>query len=403
MKHFAKLVALVSLCTVVPSQDSTGPGGHGFANSESLGSLYAVTKDGFGPGPGELVGLGNRPPWTSELLTTTDGGLRLRYFKKFLYVVNGVEGTITRVKRNGTSSKTFHLGVLSKPQDILVHRSDDAWVTRLDDARLARLELSTGELTDSVDLSILASENESIALRSMIRDGSRLFVQVGLTRGDGAVVGANRGMLAVVDLNTATLIDTDPVEPGTQGIALLGAPPNHKMQIVERTRTLFVSTTLDRLDNRGGIEMIDLEGLVSRGYALTEEEVGADLGGFVMTSPEAGYFVFHTDIIASTHLKSFTLESGPSPGPELFVLLGDFVDVLVHDPDRRRLYIPSGFSTTGTGKGVYVLSTVTNELVDPEPIVTPLSPHDVVLVNGGGLPMPTPWTLLQYRPLTGER
>ena len=381
MKNLTKLLALVSLSAVLSSQESPEPLGSNLVAARPPSSLYAVTKDGLGPGPGELIGLGRRPPWNSKLLAITDGGLRLRSFGEFLYVVNGVEGTITRTRNDGTSSSTLDLGGQSNPQDILVHGRSTAWITRLNEGRLARLELSTGELTESVDLGVLAQASESIALRSMIRDGSRLFVQVGLTQTEGSLVPATRGLLAVVDLDSETLIDADPSTPGTQGIALLGGPPNHKMQIVGETRTLFVSTTLDRLDNRGGIEMVDLDRLVPLGYALTEAEVGADLGGFVMTSPQAGYFVFHTDIVASTHLKPFSLIGGASPEPELLVLLGGFVDVLVHDTDRQRLYVPSGFATLATDPGIYVLDTVTNELVAPVPISTPLGPHDVVLVR----------------------
>ena len=89
------------------------------------------------------------------------------------------------------------------------------------------------------------------------------------------------------------------------------------MQVLPSSRTLFVSTTDSALDARGGIEMVDLETLRSVGYALTEADGGSDMGGFVMTSEKEGYYVFHTDLLASTHLRHFTIGSGPDPGQEI--------------------------------------------------------------------------------------
>jgi hypothetical protein len=146
------------------------------------------------------------------------------------------------------------------------------------------------------------------------------------------------------------------------------------MQILGRT--LFVSTTDSFLDECGGIEMVDLDLLASTGFALSEAQVSADMGGFVMTAPDEGYFVFHTDIVASTHLKHFTIPNGPDPGFEIVVLLGDTVEVIAHDPVLGRVFLPSGFAWGEPG--LYVVSTQTNELIGP-PVDTLLPPHDVLV------------------------
>jgi len=181
-------------------------------------------------------------------------------------------------------------------------------------------------------------------------------------------------------METGELVDADPARPGTQAVELAGAPPHLKMRI--RGRRLFVSTTLHRLDNRGGIEMVDLDRLVAIGFALTEEQAsGADLGGFVLTGDDAGYFVLHTDIVASTHLHRFTVSGGPVQGPELITLLGDAVDSLAYDARARRLFRPTGDARFGPAPGVFVLDTRTDRVVPGTPFDTGLRAHDVVVVH----------------------
>jgi len=150
------------------------------------------------------------------------------------------------------------------------------------------------------------------------------------------------------------------------------------MQIIQETRTLFVSTTDGLLDQRGGIEMVNLDSLSSVGYALSELQI-ADLGGFVMTSPYGGFFVFHTDLATSTHLKRFTIFGGPDPGPEMIVLLGDQIEVLAYDPKAKRVFLPSGFSDAVAG--IYVFDAVTKQPIGPGPIDTGMKPHDVLVAR----------------------
>jgi len=380
----ALLPALVAaLVSASPHAAQTGSGDRGPVGREPVLRLYAATRDGFGSRPGEVVRIQPRSPRVDadvRTLAATDGGLRLRAFGRFLFVTNSETGTLTLVERSGSGSRVYHLGAESRPQDVLVV-GRRAYVTRRDEPRLLHLDLVTGATREATDLGVLAGEGEVASLRMMERDGSRLFVQVGLARVDERGLPRPGGaLLAVVDLSTERLIDADPAAEGVQGIALQGAPPRLRMQVLEETRTLFVSTTDERLDDRGGIEMVDLEMLSAVGYAASEHQVGADLGGFVMTSPAGGYLVFHTDIVASTHLKPFTIADGTPPGPELFVLLGDAVETLVYDAARQRLYIPSGFAGFGVVPGIHVLDTETNR-VAAQPILTGFMPHDLVLAR----------------------
>jgi hypothetical protein len=341
-------------------------------------TLYAATTDD------EITGVAveatGGPPWHVTSIAATQGGRVMRLFGKFVYVVNTSAGSVQRCKRDGTLPQSFDVGAGSEPQDVNVV-NDHAYVTRKNARLLRRIDLTTGAQTDVVDLGVLAAPGEALSVRTMERDGNHLFVQVVLGGGGSFSPGLAHGVLGVVDLTTESLIDIDPTQPGTQGVAQAGAPPRLKMQIVERT--LFVSTTESFLDSRGGIEMVDLDGLASFGYALSEDQFGGDLGGFVMTSSCGGFFVFHTDIVPSTHLEPFTISGGAAPGPEMIVVLGDTVEVIGYDAYAKRIFLPTGFGLPSSGgpPGIYVFNSITNQPVGLTPINTGRKPHDVVVAK----------------------
>jgi len=339
-----------------------------------LDELYVATS--AAPPGGSVFRARGFPPWFVRRLARTGASPlerpRMRVFRQALYVVDPGAGTVTRILRSSGERRVFDLGPESEPQDVLVV-PPFAYVTRRHATELLRIDLATGETQPVVDLGPLACPDESVALGTLERDCGRLFVQVALTGGSPcAAPFFDRGVLGVIDLANLVLVDADDREPGVQGVRLSGAPPAHRMQILQRT--LFVSTTDGFLDGRGGIEMVDLDRLRSVGYALSEEVI-ADLGGFVMTSAAGGYFVFHTDLTASTHLKPFTIAGGPAPGPEEIVFF-DVIDNLAYDPELQRLYLPSGFDTFS---GVFVLDTRTNEPVGDGRIPLSEAPQDVVV------------------------
>jgi hypothetical protein len=136
---------------------------------------------------------------------------------------------------------------------------------------------------------------------------------------------------------------------------------------------MLVSATYeDHLNVDGGIELIDLPGLTSSGFVLSEMELAA-LGGFVMTGPMEGYFVFHTDIVPSNHLMSFTIAGGSDPGPEIVFDFGAYLDALLFDPETGLLYMPAAVG------GIHVVDTTTNTPITPEPILLPGLPIDQVI------------------------
>lgn len=305
-------------------------------------------------------------PYRVKVLAPTDPSRLVRRFGAHAFVVADTAGVVWQVPLDGGPARVFDLGPDSRPQDVLLREPDaaHAYVSLRHDPVLKRLDLRTGALEDLVDLSPVGG-GDAIALGTMERDGTRLFVQVKrIAPTPFAAEVFDTGVLAVLDLDTHTLIDVDPREAGTQGVALQGAPPRLPMQLMPASRTLFVSATEGLLDGRGAIERVDLDTLQSLGPVVSEETL-ADLGGFVMVSETTGYLVFHTDLAVSTHLMRFTLDGGPDPGPELLVFLGDAVDQLAHDPANGHVYLPTG---VGGGEPVVWVLDVERNRVLPEPI-----------------------------------
>jgi hypothetical protein len=362
-------LACLAAAVGVDAQRSAGP-----RRASAPARLLVATADD--PALGELVRFGGRDTRPGTL-GPTPGSTRLRRFGSHVWTIAPNGRAVTRVRTDGTDQELFDFGPDSNPQDVHVV-GPVAYVSLREDPSLWRIVPSTGATAPVVDLSGLARPGEELFVGTLERDGDRLFVQVELEP-DPATGKRDRGVLAVVDLATETLIDVDPIEPGTQGVALRGAPPHLEMQVLPADRGLFVSTTNGRLDNRGGIERVDLDALESTGFVLTEDRVGADLGGFVMLTPTSGFFVFHTDIVASTHLKPFDEEGAP-PGPEIVFLLGAAVDQLIHDPVGQRLFLPTGPAFVPSVPGFFTIDLDRQEAVEFTP--TSQRAHDALLLRG---------------------
>jgi hypothetical protein len=295
-----------------------------------------------------------------------------------LYAVSPTDGSLTAIDvRSWTVSRVYDLGGGSDPQDVAVGSGGRAYVTRSGATHLLRLDLGSGETTEVVDLGPFADPDGIPDLGRMTVHQGRLFVQ--LRRLDASEPGgfARPAALAVIDLASEQLVDADPVTPGVQPIALAGTPPRFRMQMARGTRRLFVSATGGFFDD-GGVEAIDLDTLASTGLLLAEAdgETGADLGAFVLVSPDRGFLTFSTDLLLSSHLVPFTF--GGDVGPELHVSLDYFAPALVHERRGRLVFAPDGsFGTTG----VRVFDAVTGAPRTLTSVATAGAPTDLLLLR----------------------
>ena len=317
------------------------------------------------------------PPWSVQPAVELIGRLaRLRYFLDRLYVINPSQDSIQVV--DPVTLETILVLPLARgasPEDICVTEPDRAFVTQYNSAWLAVIDPSTGAWRGAIDLSGFSDADGLPEMSMMARDGRRLFVQIQRLDRTNSNRPVPPSYLAVVDLITETLIDADPGAPGIQGIQLLGTAPVASMHVDRRARRLFVSAPGPRLNTSGGIEEIDLESLMSLGFILSEASIGADLGGFVMTSVDAGYALAHTEVVASSHLHSFS--RGGGQGPQIAATFGHD-DSLALDPVTGYLFFPDPFSARF---GVLVIDTATNTLLTGVPVPTGMRPWDLTVMR----------------------
>jgi hypothetical protein len=161
-----------------------------------------------------------------------------------------------------------------------------------------------------------------------------------------------------------------------QAIELVGTPPKLKMQIMGRR--LFVSAT-GGFHDPGGLEVVNLDTLASEGLIVDEwsGRVGADLGAFVMVTPERGYLSFSMDWVESSYLVAFSINGGVS-SQFLAEALGYYAPALAFDESTGLLYFPVG---GWSGEGVHVLDTGTDTLLTDGPVGTGGVPRDLMIVR----------------------
>jgi hypothetical protein len=336
-------------------------------------TIFVVTGS-FGSG-GALVSMQRQSPWDAVTVAELDSSsAAVQTFSGEIYVVEPETDLVRVFDGAGTEIRSFSVGAGTSPRDILGVARNRAYVTRSHSTHLYRLDPQTGVGSDVVDLSVFADADGVPDMERMATDGSRLFIQLRRLQEVPRLTGGDtNGAIAVVDLETESLIDADPETPGVNAIELVGPAPRLRMHIDTGGGYLLVSATDgDHLSLNGGVEYIDLPTLASQGFVLAEIELAA-LGGFVITNPTGGYFLFHTDIVPSNHLNRFTITGGPVPGPEIVFDFGVYLDALLYDTETDLLYMPAAAG------GMHVVDTNTNTPLTPQPIPLPGFPVDQVI------------------------
>jgi hypothetical protein len=300
-----------------------------------------------------------------------------------LLVLSRAAGAITVLnRRTRRVLRTIDLGAQSQPEDVVVTAPCRAYVSRRASPSLLRVDLCSGSSAAATDLAAFADPDGNPDLGAMLAHEGRLFVQVRRINEDAVHRFVPPGMLAVIDLASEQLVDVDPAREGTQAIELVGTAPKHRMQVVHATRELLVSASGGVFDE-GGLEAVDLDTLSSSGLVIRESDglTGADLGPFVMVTPETGFLVFTTDLDLSSHLVRFSRSAGVEPGLERYVTVGYAMPALAHDPRTGIVFAPDGAFAR---EGVYAFDAASGERIGQR--VDTGQPTDLLLIGGPHIP-----------------
>lgn len=329
-------------------------------------------------GTGRLGAMSTSAPWQFEGPTLTTGGnATLHCANGSLYVLSKTDGTVSRAHLATQQVQIIATVGPNELQDIAVVDSSTAFLTLRSATRLLRLNLTTGATTNSVNLSPFADDDGIPDLGMMAMHDGRLFVQVRRFNDSGDFGYKAPAYLAVIDIKSEQLIDTEPGIPGVQAIELLGTAPKHKMQVLSQTAELFVSAS-GAVHDEGGIEVINLTTLRSKGLIISEafDAIGADLGPFVMVNPDEGFLVSSTDFAPSSHLQRFHRDDGVAPPPDLAQSIGYLAPAIVSNARRERLFFPSGQA----GKtGITVIDVASGDKLTADVIPTGGQPSDLLL------------------------
>jgi len=312
-------------------------------------------------------------PWTGAVdLVPVGPWAIVRHFFGRHYVVNRTLGTIQVIDpETFRTLLTFSVGPGSNPHDILVVDRRTAYVSRHASYLLYEVDPSTGALKSTIDLSGFADEDGIPEMSMMARDGHHLFVQIQRV-GPGQVF-VPPSYLAVLDIRTNQLVDTDSEQEGVQGITLTGLCPSFKMEIDESLRRLYVNEPGLLHVTEGGIDAIDLDALTALGFITTETQHPLDISGFVLVSPVKGYLIAHTDFPHSSHLHPFSRIDGSVLGEQLAVTFRQ-VDSLAHDPVTDQLFFPDPLVN-----GVLVFDATTEVRLSQDPVNTGAEPSDLAV------------------------
>ena len=284
----------------------------------------------------------------------------IRFYGGLIYVVNRFGQDNIQVIDPGagyTTLRQFSTGSGTNPQDIAFASATQAYVSLYERSYIQECNPSTGALLDTISLSQFADGDHLPEMAHMTMVGNLLFVAIQRLDRLNGYVPSGPGLVAVVNTLTNTLIDMDPIAPGTQAILLTVANPVTDFVHVPGTTQLWMGCAGEFGLNDGGIEAIDAATLREVGVVSTEAQLGGDIGDVEWYSASHSYAIV-SDASYNSSLVSFNPATGAkigtvrSPG-------GFSLPVCALDDRGELLVADNGISTAG----LYLYSAGTDALL----------------------------------------
>jgi len=245
-------------------------------------------------------------------------------------------------------------------------------VTRYETNALWKMNTSTGVMTASIDFSSMADADGICEMDNMALVGERLFVSVQRLDRNNFFGPTGTSYLAVVDVNTDTLVDTDAGTSGTQPITLANPNPFSSVQLDPYSGNLYLSCVgfFGLID--AGLEMVNPNTMQSLGVIFSESAAGGDILDAEIVSPTLGWA-----IVASPSFITHLITFDPSTGTKLSTVYSPSGYDL-QDVERA----PTGeiflADRTILNPGVRCYDAFTTVEITSNPISTGLPPFDLV-------------------------
>lgn len=286
------------------------------AASEAAQRLgFVLTSDFQNTGAYSTIGL-DTPRSVRRDLGRTHSDAVARAFRGRVYVVNRLgQDNVQVVNPNtGNTLTACSVGNGSNPQDIAFVSDDKAYVSRFRDGILSIVdptvpETCAGFRKGRIDLGRFADADGTPELGRMLLVNDELYVAVLRLDRDRKFLPASRGLIAVIDTETDTLVDVDPETPQIDAISLTGENP-FGMVFDESSGRIWIWEPGDFFDaSDGGIDAIDPATKTKEGFIASEADLGGSVTALAPYSRERAFAVVADDSFRN-RLVAFSPQSG---------------------------------------------------------------------------------------------
>lgn len=340
--------------------------------SAGAGDFVFVTTTDYTTGSASVIGQDK----TATLnVASIHSDATARAFGGYIYVVNRAgQDNIQVLDPLNSFNLVIQFSVRNgaNPHDIFVRDATTCYVPRYDTQDVWKMNPTTGVVTDSISFAPFADADGLPEIDQVFGYGDRLFVSVQRLDRNNYYTPVGTSYLCVIDMNTDTFIDTDPIAGGTQHIALPVSNPFSEIQLDPWTGNLYVACVGFFGLKDGGVVTVDPETMQAGGVIFSETAAGGDILDVEIVSPDKGFAIVYSSTTYFTDLIAFN----PATGVKTATVYapGDYV---LQDIDRA----PSGelYLTDRTilNPGVRCFDVATNAQITTNPISTGLPPADL--------------------------
>ena len=354
-----------------------------FATDFSSGSIADIQ---FGP-----------PRVVAPNVATPSSDAVLRWFGGLLYAVNRFNFDNIQVLNPAAGFATvqqFSVGNGSNPTDIALVSPAKAYVARYGSPDLWIVNPQTGAHTGTISLVTFADSDGIPEMDRLAIRGRRLFVTLQRLDRDNFFVPTDSSQVVVIDLDSDTVVDVDPVAAGLQGILLPYQNPGTEL-VVDPSGWLVVGCAGNFGVLDGGVVRINPGTLAVAGTEITEAALGGDLNDVAVSSAQRGFAVV-SDAAFATLLKAYNRSTGMVTGAPIFAT-PDFSIADTEVNDRGELWV---CDRSPGNPGVRVFDAATGAALTATPLATGLPPQDIAFDGATTVDVPAPDTALPRSPLT---
>lgn len=334
--------------------------------------IALVTTTDFSTGSSSTIDL-NGSYTATKNVTSTHSDAVARYYDGYFYVINrqGADNIqILDPDNNFSTVRQFSTGSGSNPQDVAFANPTKMYVTRNNSNTMWIMNPQTGLQTGSVDFSSFADADGFCEMHQMFLYQNKLFVTIQRLDRDNYWAPEGTSYMAVIDVNTDTFVDTDPVAPGVQAITLANTNPFSEIQLDRQTGNLYVACIGFWGLFDGGVEIIDPNLLATVGTLFTETSAQGDILDVEIVNAQIGYC-----IVGNASWRTDLISFDPSTGTKIQTVYAA-TDWFLQDIDRA----PTGelllADRTTVNPGVRVYESSTGVEITSSPIDVGLPPFD---------------------------